>query len=60
MTLCHKCKDTSVVSRIRKCVLCVTNVCEKCAVRRYGQKFCSENCAKSFFLNEKGEFDPEN
>ena len=59
MTACFQCKETSLVLRIWKCVSCFTSVCERCAVRRYGQKFCSQNCAKSFLLNEDGEFEPE-
>jgi len=42
-----------------KCVLCFKQVCEKCAVGRYAQKFCSEDCAKSFFLDENGELGTE-
>ena len=56
MIVCSQCKKTSNVLRILKCVLCFKPVCEKCAVRQYGQKFCSQNCAKSFLLDENGEY----
>jgi hypothetical protein len=55
MTACFNCNQTSNVLRILKCVLCFKPVCEQCAVRRYGRMFCSQDCAKSFFLDEDGE-----
>ncbi len=59
MADCSQCKETSGVLRILKCVVCFKLVCERCAVGRYGQKFCSLDCAKSFFLDENGEFGTE-
>jgi hypothetical protein len=59
MTACSQCKQTSNVLRILKCVSCFKPVCEKCAVGRYAQKFCSQDCAKSFFLDENGELGTE-
>ena len=59
MTACSQCKQTSTVLRTHKCVLCFNPVCERCAVARYGQKFCSEDCARSFFLDENGELGSE-
>jgi hypothetical protein len=55
MTACSQCNQTSNVFRMLKCALCFKPVCEKCAVRRYAQKFCSGDCAKSFFLDADGE-----
>jgi hypothetical protein len=59
MTACSKCNQTSTILRILKCVFCFNPVCEKCAIRRYGQRFCSEDCAKSFFVDEYGDLDRE-
>jgi len=55
MTACSHCNQTSNILRILKCAVCFKPVCEKCAVGRYAQKFCSEDCAKGFFLDEYGE-----
>jgi hypothetical protein len=39
--------------------VCFKPVCEECAIRRYAQKFCSEDCAQYFFFGtgeeESGE-----
>ena len=59
MTSCSQCKQTSDVLRILKCALCFKPVCERCAIGRYAQKFCSQDCAKSFFLDENGEMSTE-
>jgi hypothetical protein len=55
MTACSKCKQISTHLRLLKCVLCFKLVCERCAIGRYAQKFCSLDCANSFFLDETGE-----
>jgi hypothetical protein len=59
MTACSQCQQISSVLRTLKCVLCIKPVCERCAVGRYAQKFCSTNCANSFFLDENGELGTE-
>ena len=59
MIACSQCKQTSNVLRKLKCVVCFKPVCERCAIGRYGQKFCSQDCAKSFFLDENGNLNPE-
>ena len=59
MIACSQCNQTSNVLRMQKCALCFKPVCEKCAIRRYYQKFCSKDCAKSFFLDENGELGTE-
>ena len=59
MTECSQCKQTSTILRTLKCVVCFKAVCERCAIARYGQKFCSQDCAKSFFLDESGELGTE-
>lgn len=59
MTACSQCKQRSNVLRILKCALCFQPVCEKCAISRYAQKFCSKDCANSFLLDESGELNTE-
>ena len=59
MISCTQCKQTSNVLRMLKCVVCFKQVCEQCAVARYAQKFCSKDCANSFFLDENGELGTE-
>ena len=41
------------VLRLHKCAVCFKLVCDKCAVRRYAQMFCSEPCAKVFFFPDE-------
>jgi len=55
MADCSQCKQASGILRIFKCVVCFKPVCERCAVGRYGQKFCTQDCANSFLLDENGE-----
>ena len=50
MAVCSKCNQVSKILRLTKCVQCFRPVCEKCAIRRYSQKFCSEECARGFFF----------
>ena len=59
MIACSQCNQTSHVLRTMKCALCFKAVCEKCAIRRYAQNFCSEDCAESFFLDLDGELGTE-
>jgi hypothetical protein len=57
MATCSKCNQVSKILRLAKCALCFRLVCEKCAVRKYGQKFCGEDCARSFFFGTGEEYD---
>jgi hypothetical protein len=57
MATCSICKQASKVLRLHKCALCYKLVCEKCAVRRYAQKFCSAPCAKAFFFSSEEYFE---
>jgi hypothetical protein len=60
MAVCFKCSQVSKVLRLSKCVQCFRLVCEKCAIRRYSQKFCCEECARGFFfgLDEEQWIEP--
>ena len=53
MATCAKCDQASKVLRLHKCAVCFKLVCDKCAVRRYAQMFCSEPCAKIFFFTDE-------
>jgi hypothetical protein len=59
MAVCSKCSQVSKVLRLTKCVQCFRLVCEKCAIRRYAQKFCCQACAKGFFFGLGDEQDDE-
>jgi hypothetical protein len=57
MAVCIKCKQASKAIRLLKCSLCFKSVCENCAYRKYGQRFCGEDCAKSFFFGTGEEYE---
>ena len=59
MAICAKCKETSPFLRVLRCVQCFKHMCDRCAVRRYSQKFCSDDCAKAFFFGTGEEFEDE-
>lgn len=59
MAICSKCNKTSNILRFVKCALCFKPVCDECVVRRYAQKFCSGDCARSFFFGTGEEEDEE-
>ena len=50
MAVCIKCKKASKVLRLAKCTQCFKLVCDNCAFRKYGQKFCCENCSVAFYF----------
>ena len=56
MITCSKCNQASKIIRLVKCPVCFKPVCDECAVRRYAQKFCSEDCARSFFFGTGEEY----
>ena len=47
---CSKCNQVPEATRLLKCVTCLKLLCEGCSIRRYGNLFCSEECAKTFFF----------
>jgi hypothetical protein len=53
MATCGKCNQAPDVMRLHKCIICFKLVCDKCGVRRYGQMFCSEACARIFFFPDE-------
>ena len=59
MIICSSCNRASNVFRMLKCAICFKAVCEECAVRRYAQNFCSQDCATAFFLDTREELDTE-
>jgi len=59
MATCSKCNQASGTTRILKCPVCYKYVCDKCAIRRYSQKFCSEVCSKLFFFGVGEESEGE-
>ena len=59
MAVCIKCKKASKVLRLTRCVQCFKPVCENCAFRKYGQKFCAENCSVAFYFGTGEEEEVE-
>jgi hypothetical protein len=55
MSTCSKCGEAPKALRLLKCVICFKLVCEKCAIRRYAKRFCSEDCARVFFYGTDNE-----
>jgi hypothetical protein len=56
MATCSKCNQASEILRTLKCVMCFKLICEGCAVRRYANAFCSDQCASSFFFGTGEEY----
>lgn len=38
-----------------KCAACFKPVCESCAIRKYGNFFCSKGCAEVYFFGSGEE-----
>jgi len=53
MATCAKCDQASKILRLHKCAVCFKLVCDKCAVQRYAQMFCSHHCVKIFFFSDE-------
>ena len=45
--------------RLAKCTQCFRLVCENCAFRKYGQKFCGANCSVAFYFGTGEEEEVE-
>jgi len=59
MVRCSSCNQGSDVFRMLKCAICFKAVCEECAVRRYAQNFCSQDCARLFLFDSENQIDTE-
>ncbi|HJQ27662.1 MAG TPA: hypothetical protein VKA60_27510 [Blastocatellia bacterium] len=55
MATCAKCNQAPDAMRLHKCAICFKLICDRCAVRRYAQMFCSEACARVFFFPDEME-----
>ena len=51
--VCVKCKRRFEASELLKCGLCCRSACVRCAVKRYGRKFCSTHCVSYFGLEDE-------
>jgi hypothetical protein len=52
---CIGCHTTDLDTRLQKCPICFTWVCENCAVRGFGRFFCSKKCNDQFFFGDDDE-----
>jgi hypothetical protein len=52
---CIGCQTSDLDTRLQKCPICFTWVCENCAVRGFGRFFCSKKCCDSFFFGDDDE-----
>jgi hypothetical protein len=52
---CHVCGRSREETRLIRCPYCHTRVCERDAARRGGKQFCSQVCAREFFLGGEEE-----
>jgi hypothetical protein len=59
---CVICGDGEDVARLELCVICRRDFCTDCSYRSVGRRFCSANCARTFFYGETDDdenFDPD-
>ena len=55
--ICEKCGRGVAVNDLRRCVICRSLFCYRCAVMGYGREFCSVSCSEFFFHGEGDEQD---
>jgi hypothetical protein len=49
---CIGCGDTEEMARLERCVACGRYFCPDCAYRATGRRFCTGECARTFFYGE--------
>ena len=60
--VCKSCGDTEDLARLERCSICQKDFCPDCAYRATGRRFCSGDCARTFFygdLDDDEDIDPE-
>lgn len=50
---CAKCKTCLEAEELLRCSLCNRHTCKRCAVKRYGRKFCSDRCMICYGLDDE-------
>ena len=56
---CDRCEQNVAAADLRRCVICRSLFCRRCAVMGYGREFCSESCSEFFFHGEDDEDDQD-
>jgi len=54
---CIGCGDTEELARLERCPICGKDVCPDCAHRAVGRRFCSPDCARTFFYGDLDDDD---
>jgi hypothetical protein len=52
---CVGCGDTDETARLEKCPVCGKTFCPDCAYRATGRRFCTTECARTFFYGESDD-----
>ena len=59
MRQCDVCKNIVKSQSIVRCPVCLKNACPDCAVKGFGQKFCSHHCLDFYMYPDDEEDDEE-
>jgi hypothetical protein len=56
---CIGCGDTDEMARLERCGICMRFFCPDCSYRASGRRFCSDNCARTFFYGDIDDDDED-
>ncbi len=57
--VCVGCSDTEAEAHLEKCAFCMRWACPDCAHRAFGRRFCSHECARTYFMSGESDDDED-